>query len=390
MSDQPTTFNGVRDTLVLDSLVLESGKTLEKVPVAYHTWGSLTPSGDNAVLICHALTGSSDVVDWWPGIVGPGNAIDTDRYFVVSANVLGSPYGSFSPVTVDPVTGRPYGPDFPFVTIRDTVAAHRRVLEHLGVRSVVAAVGASMGGMQALEWAFEDEVVRSIVPIAVGGRHSAWCIGWSDAQRQAIYSDPNWNAGRYDPDRPPAQGLATARMIAMISYRSQREFHERFGRDIMPPNGQAEVFAAESYLRYQGKKLVDRFDANCYVQLTRQMDTHDLARGRGDYESALAQIRQPAMVIGIDSDILYPLSEQEELARWLPNARLEVIKAPFGHDSFLIERDRMGNLLSNWLSLQAGSDAIRSPRDGSASDGRLTKQRNAANRAKSSRVRNRD
>ena len=390
MSDQPTTFNGVRDTLVLDSLVLESGKTLEKVPVAYHTWGSLTPSGDNAVLICHALTGSSDVVDWWPGIVGPGNAIDTDRYFVVSANVLGSPYGSLSPVTVDPVTGRPYGPDFPFVTIRDTVAAHRRVLEHLGVRSVVAAVGASMGGMQALEWAFEDEVVRSIVPIAVGGRHSAWCIGWSDAQRQAIYSDPNWNAGRYDPDRPPAQGLATARMIAMISYRSQREFHERFGRDIMPPNGQAEVFAAESYLRYQGKKLVDRFDANCYVQLTRQMDTHDLARGRGDYESALAQIRQPAMVIGIDSDILYPLSEQEELARWLPNARLEVIKAPFGHDSFLIERDRMGNLLSTWLSLQAGSDVVRSPRDDGASDGRLTKQRKAANRAKSSRVRNRD
>ncbi len=206
-----------------------------------------------------------------------------------------------------------------------------------------------MGGMQVLEWAFEGDLVRSLVPIAVGGRHSAWCIGWSEVQRQAIYGDPHWNGGRYAPDRPPARGLATARMMAMISYRSQREFNERFGRDIMPANGQVGVFAAESYLRYQGKKLVDRFDANCYVHLTLQMDTHDVARGRGEYESVLARIRQPALVVGIDTDVLYPLSEQEELARLIPGARLEVLNAPYGHDSFLIERDRMGRLLTEWL-----------------------------------------
>ena len=363
MSQASNILDGSRRELVLDELLLESGHRLVDVPVAYSTWGSLAPARDNAVLICHALTGSSNAADWWPGIIGPGNAIDTDRYYIICMNVLGSPYGSASPLTTNPETGTPYGPDFPTLTIRDTVAAHRRVLDHLGVRSVVAAVGASMGGMQVLEWALEGDLVRSLVPIAVGGRHSAWCIGWSEAQRQAIYGDPNWNGGRYAPDRPPAHGLATARMMAMISYRSQREFSERFGRDIMPANGRVGVFAAESYLRYQGKKLVDRFDANCYVHLTLQMDTHDVARGRGDYESVLAGIRQPSLVIGIDTDVLYPLAEQEELARLIPGARLEVLEAPYGHDSFLIERERMGRLLEDWLDLamNENKDHRRSP-----------------------------
>ena len=343
-------FEPAHEILVLDSLDLESGVALHDVPVAFSTWGTLSPGADNAVLVCHALTGSSVVTDWWPGVVGPGLALDTDKYYIVSANVLGSPYGSVSPITLNPVTGRPFGPDFPALTVRDTVEAHKRVLDHLGVRRVIAAIGASMGGMQALEWAFQDDLVRSIVPIAVGGRHSAWCIGWSEAQRQAIFADADWQEGHYAPDRPPAKGLAAARMMAMMSYRSHREFSDRFGRSIMPPNGQKEVFATESYLRHQGKKLVGRFDANCYVHLTRQMDTHDVSRGRGDYFETLGNIRQPALVVGITSDVLYPVSEQEELAKHLPNARLEVIDALSGHDSFLIERARMSEILSKWLN----------------------------------------
>lgn len=336
--------------LLLDELALESGGALRNVPVAFRTWGTLNSARDNAVVVCHALTGSSDVTEWWPGIVGPGLAVDTDRYFVVCANVLGSPYGSASPLTLNPAKGAPYGPDFPELTIRDTVAAHRRVLEQLGVRSVVAAMGASMGGMQALEWSFHDDIVTSVVPIAVGGRHSAWCIGWSEAQRQAIYADPDWRDGRYAPYRPPTRGLATARMIAMISYRSQPSFEDRFARTRMASNGQGTVFAAESYLRYQGQKLVDRFDANCYVALTRQMDTHDVSRGRGDYQEVLRSIGQPTLVVGVGSDILYPLREQEELARLIPGASLEVLDSPFGHDSFLIEREAMSEILSTWLS----------------------------------------
>ncbi len=349
------------DLFRIDSLELESGVTLRQAPVAYQTWGALNESGTNAVLICHALTGSSDVPAWWPGIVGPGLAIDTERYYVVCANVLGSPYGSASPLAGDPETGRPYGPRFPEITIRDTVAAHRVLLERLGVRRVVAAIGASMGGMQVLEWAFQGDLVQSLVPIAVGGRHSAWCIGWSEAQRQAIYADPNWMEGNYDDAAPPEAGLAAARMMAMISYRSSNEFAARFGRDIMPEGDSAgqPVFAAESYLRHQGHKLVARFDANCYVQLTRQMDTHDVSRGRGDYEATLASIRQPSLVIGISSDVLYPLAEQRELARLIPDARLKVLDAPYGHDSFLIETDAMSQIIQDWLSVQSSRPTTR-------------------------------
>ncbi len=347
--------SGSADLLFVDSLELESGDTLRQAPVAYQTWGRLNDAGTNAVLICHALTGSSDVAAWWPGIVGPGLAIDTERYYVVCANVLGSPYGSASPLSVDPETGRPYGPRFPKVSIRDTVTAHRVLLDHLGVRRVVAAIGASMGGMQVLEWAFQDDIVQSLVPIAVGGRHSAWCISWSEAQRQAIYTDANWMGGDYDPAAQPEAGLAAARMMAMISYRSRDEFAGRFGRDTMPERDAAgqPVFAAESYLRHQGRKLVDRFDANCYVQLTKQMDTHDLARGRDTYGATLASVRQPSLVIGISSDVLYPLAEQKELARLIPDARLQVLEAPYGHDSFLIETEAMSRILRKWLDAQS-------------------------------------
>ncbi len=347
-------------TFVLPEFTLESGVVLRQVPVAYRIWGHLNREGTNALVICHALTGSADVDQWWGDLLGPGKAFDTNRFFVVCANVLGSPYGTASPLTFNPATGRPYGPEFPLVTIRDTVRLHRCLLEHLGVQQVAVVVGGSMGGMQVLEWAFFGEYVRAIIPIAVGGRHSAWCIAWSEAQRQAIYADPRWQGGHYDPNDPPVQGLATARMMAMISYRSYQSFEARFGRRRMVRDTE-ELFAVESYLHYQGEKLVRRFDANCYVRLTQKMDSHDVSRGRGPYPEVLAEIRQPALVVGIDSDVLYPLVEQEELVNHLPNASLYVLHSPHGHDAFLIETKILNEVLREWISTTLSEQAWSTP-----------------------------
>ena len=335
------------------SFLLESGRELTDVPVAYRTWGRLNAAADNAIVVCHALTGNVDVDDWWAGLLGPGRALDTDRYFVVCANVLGSPYGTASPLTVNPATGSAYGADFPVTTVRDSVALHRRLLERLGVRQVAFAIGGSMGGMQALEWAFQGDFVRAIVPIGVGGRHSAWCIAWSEAQRQAIYADPAWRGGRYEAGQGPEAGLATARMMAMISYRSFASFEARFGRSAAegagaPTHFAPADFAIESYLRHQGTKLVERFDANCYVRLTQKMDTHDVSRGRCEYRDVLCRIEQPALIVGIDTDVLYPLAEQRELAQRLPQAQLAVLEAEHGHDSFLIELDHLNEIVTSW------------------------------------------
>lgn len=326
---------------------LEGGTVMHDVPVAYRSWGRLNDAGTNALVVCHALTGNPDVDAWWPELIGPGRALDTDRHFVVCANVMGSPYGTVSPLSINPGSGRPWSHEFPATTVRDTVALHRLLLEQLGVKQVLFAIGGSLGGMQALEWAFHADYVRAIVPVAVGGRHSAWCIGWSEAQRQAIYNDPRWLGGRYGPDDPPADGLAVARMMAMVSYRSFASFGARFGRE-RNTTERSEDFAVENYLRHQGRKLVDRFDARCYVHLTEVMDTHDVSRGRGDYFESLRSIVQPALVIGITTDILYPLDEQRELAETMPNAELGVIDAPQGHDAFLIEQEQLAEILVQW------------------------------------------
>jgi homoserine O-acetyltransferase len=331
--------------LKLPSFRLEDGTQLMEVPVAYQTWGRLNAARDNAVLVCHALTGNTAVDEWWPGMLGPDLALDTNRYFVVCANVIGSPYGTVSPLSVNPASAERYGPAFPVPTLRDSVALHKLLLDALDVRQVAFAIGGSMGGMQVLEWAFLGDFVRALVPIGVGGRHSAWCIAWSEAQREAIRRDPDWQQGRYAEPSGPHDGLAVARMIAMISYRSFESFGHRFGRDLEVDSA---AFSMGSYLRHQGRKLVDRFDANCYLRLTESMDTHDIARGRGDYFEVLRKIEQPTLVIGMDSDLLYPLHEQRELADNMPRAELAVLSASHGHDSFLIEIEALESMVSAW------------------------------------------
>jgi homoserine O-acetyltransferase len=246
-------------------------------------------------------------------------------------------------LTINTQTGKAWGAEFPVTTVRDCVALHRLLLEQLGVTCVAFAIGGSLGGMQTLEWAFHGDFVRGLVPMAVGGRHSAWCISWSEAQRHAIKSDPRWRGGHYDPDDQPDAGLGVARMMAMISYRSFDEFGERFGRERSD-----EGFHAETYLRHQGQKFVDRFDANCYLQLTEIMDTHDVSRDRGHYLDVLASIDLPTLVVGVNTDILYPLQEQRELEANLPNAELFVVDANQGHDAFLIAQDQLNEQVGRW------------------------------------------
>ncbi len=320
---------------------LERGGTLRDVEVEVRTWGRHRP---NATLICHALTGSADADDWWGGLFGPGRVFDPATSFIVAMNVLGSLSGTTGPTSIKPGSRDPYRADFPRVTIRDMVEIQHLALEQLGVDHLDLIVGGSMGGMQALEWAaLYPEQVGTIVPIAVGASQSAWAIAISETQRHAITSDPEFSGGHYDAG--PAAGLATARMIAMCSYRSAHSFSTRFGR-----GASAESFDVQSYLRYQGDKLVERFDANTYLTLIDAMDSHDLGRGRGPSEAIARRITNRAFVIGISSDVLYPVAEVQALAAILPNARYAVLDSPNGHDAFLIETDQLNTMITRFLS----------------------------------------
>ncbi len=330
---------------VAGEFAIESGASVRDVVIAYRTWGDVANAADNTIPICHALTGSADVEAWWPDIIGPGRAFDPRHDFVVCANILGSCYGTTGPVSLMPGSDVRYRSDFPQISVRDMVNLQRVLLDELGIGKIELVTGPSLGGMQALEWAvMYPERVASIVPIGVGARHSAWCIGISEAQRAAIQADPNWNDGRYSDEAPPAQGLAAARMMAVCTYRSWQSFDERFGRD----KRSEDVYEVQSYLRHQGRKINDRFDANTYVTLTRAMHTHDLARDRGDYREILAGITQPALVVSVSTDTLYPPHEQFALAEALPNASYEILDCAHGHDGFLIETDDLGEKIARF------------------------------------------
>jgi homoserine O-acetyltransferase len=338
------------------TFVLESGRNLAPVSVAYETYGTLNRDGTNAVLICHALTGNAHAagVDgegrpgWWDGIIGPGRAFDTTKYFVVASNFLGSCYGSTGPTTPQPETGKPYGRYFPEITVRDMIKLQRSLIDHLGIRHLASVAGGSLGGMQVLEWALMyPDIVDSIIPIATSARHSAWCIGLNEVARQAILNDPAWSdsAGNAQPDR----GLALARMIAMISYRSHESFEKRFGRSRSGSNGTSQ-FEVENYLHYQGTKLVKRFDAATYLTITKAMDSQDVSRGRGTLENALSAIAARTLCVGIDSDILYPASEQRQIAAAIPGAQYSEIQSIHGHDAFLMEYGQLNSIIGNFLS----------------------------------------
>ncbi len=321
--------------------VTESGFRFPQLDIAWKSWGRLNEARDNVVVICHALTGNADAQDWFSGLFEENGILNTDEQFIICMNVPGSCYGSTGPQSVNPETGKAYGPDFPVLTIRDIVRAQQLVLDHMKVNSIRLVIGGSMGGMQALEFAVMDNRVKSAAVLAAGVRHEAWAIGISEAQRQAIFADGNWNNGNYLPDAKPVKGLAAARAMAMVTYRAHGQYNRRFGRD-QREDGLPQV---SSYLQYQGEKLASRFDALSYVRLTQTMDSHDLARGRGELSDVLSRIHIPMLVAGIDSDLLYPSSEQKSLAKLLPRGIYREIKSPYGHDAFLIEFRQLNNLL---------------------------------------------
>jgi homoserine O-acetyltransferase/O-succinyltransferase len=328
--------------------VTEGGETLLEPVLAYKTWGALNAEGSNAVLVCHALTGSADAADWWYGLFHEGGVLDLERQFVVCSNVLGGCYGSTGPLSVNPTTGELYSGAFPVVTIRDIVRLQQSLMDYLGVTAIESALGASMGGMQVLEWSIMDDRLKSMVVIGTDAAHSAWAIGISEAQRQAIYTDPNWHEGYFHSHGiVPAGGLAAARMMGMIMYRSAHSFEERFGREMQ--QGRDDMMKVASYLQYQGRKLVDRFDAVTYVRLTQAMDSHDISRGRTSLEDVLASIGIPTLIVGIDSDILYPTAEQKFMARHIPGSHYTEIHSPAGHDAFLIEFDQLDRIMRDFF-----------------------------------------
>lgn len=461
--------------VLIPEFELESGYTLNQVPIAFKTWGKLNTRATNCIVITHALSGSSDIADWWGPLLGKGKAFDPSKYFIICLNSLGSPYGSASPVTLDPATKQPYGPQFPLTTIRDDVRIHKLVLDFLGVQQVAAVVGGSMGGMLALEYPSifniddgdssdnnSNKFVRSIIVLASSARHSAWCISWSEAQRQSIYTDPKYRDGYYylysdgDGNNKPVSGLGAARMAALLTYRSKESFESRFGRNDpykvtnipksklqlpTPPSSSGSLdgsdtkrysssgdnwtihndgknyikgsapsstrtktdthgtsvsepsavnkkaqtfFTAQNYLRYQGNKFVNRFDANCYIAITRKMDTHDLARDRYvtkpnaltghnhvrihnrnslakqkpssnnnnntvlepiTMEQHLNKLNLPSLIIGISSDGLFNIQEQEYLAQNMPRSEFHRIESPEGHDAFLLEFQEINEVI---------------------------------------------
>jgi homoserine O-acetyltransferase/O-succinyltransferase len=353
-----------------DSLPLQHGGEFGPVTLAYETWGTLNSTGDNAILITHALTGSSHAYDpeqpdnpkvaWWNLLIGPGRPFDTSRYFVICSNILGGCYGSSGPSSVDPRSGERYGMRFPLVTIRDMVRAQRILIEHLGVRQLALVAGGSIGGQQALEWAvLYPELVRKAAVVAATARLTAQAVAFSEVQRQAIMADPRWQGGNYEPGQGPGAGLAIARMLAMITYQSEEAMELRFARKpatrltVSSPSGVPDFggrFDVEDYLYYQGAALVRRFDANSYLYISRAMDLYDVSEGYPSMEAALGRIRSKTLFIGIRSDFLFPAVH----VRWLyeqvqalgGDAIYAELDSPHGHDAFLKEWDQMADALN--------------------------------------------
>lgn len=317
-----------------EPFILESGIVLPGIHICYTTHGKLNQDSSNVIWIFHALTANSDPVEWWDGLVGEGKLFDPRKYFIVCSNNLGSCYGTSGPSSANPETGEKYGQDFPLITIRDMVRVNDIVRQHLGITKIKLVTGGSTGGQMALEWAIENpDVIENLVPIATNARHSAWGIAYNEAQRMAM-------------DNADAEkGLAAARAIAMLSYRS----YESYVKTQTDEEEKIDNFSASSYQNYQGLKLVKRFNPDSYYVLSKAMDSHNVGRGRGSVEQALGMIRAKTVVIGIDSDNLFPIIEQEYIAEHIPDGNIETIDSLFGHDGFLIEYDQLTEIFRNIL-----------------------------------------
>jgi len=353
-----------------DQMVLESGATLGPVTIAFETYGRLNREKSNAVLVCHALSGDAHAAGfyhgedakpgWWDIMIGPGKGIDTDRYFVVCSNILGSCMGTSGPCMPDPETGEPYALDFPVVTIGDMVSAQKALIEHLGISTLHAVIGGSVGGMQVLTWSVRfPEMVKAAIPLATTTRHSALAIAFNEVARQAIMADPNWRNGRYYQGTRPDLGLAVARMIGHITYLSDDAMRLKFGRRLQDKSDFSFNFDAdfqvESYLRYQGKQFVERFDANSFLYITKAADYFDLGReyGQGSDVDAFSKARAKFLVISFTSDWLYPTYQSREIVTALKKNGLDVsfceIEAQWGHDAFLLPNDRMNTMIKGFL-----------------------------------------
>ena len=358
-------------------IALDSGKTLEEVTIAYETWGELNLEKSNAILLCHAWTGDSHASGsakdgqptpgWWEGLVGPGCAIDTNKWFVVCTNSLGGCQGSTGPASLHPVDGKPYGSRFPVITVRDMVRAQVRVSDMLGIDVWHSVIGGSMGGMQVLEWGITfPHRVRTLVPIATCLQATAQQIAWGAIGRRSIRLDPKWRGGDYYDAAigdGPWQGLAIARMVAQVTFRSDNVFTDRFGRELADMDadynglGLWDKFEVENYLDHHGDKLIRRFDTNSYLIIGKAMDLHDVARGRGGIKTAVARISAQVLVVGISSDILYPTYQQKQIQQTINetggSCEYFEIDSPHGHDAFLINLDQVGKPVAAFLQKHA-------------------------------------
>lgn len=323
---------------------LETGESFPGFQLKYTTLGRLNAERNNVIWVCHALTGSADFTDWWGGLFTADGPFDPSRHFIICANILGGCYGSTGPLSLNPQTGRPYYHDFPTLTVRDVVRAYDLLRQELKINRVHTLLGGSLGGQQVLEWAIlQPEVFQHIIPISCNAYHSPWGIAFNEAQRMAIEADPTWKEN--DP-RAGVQGLKAARAIGMISYRQYQTYQETQSEK---NNENIDGFRAATYQRYQGDKLANRFNTFTYWALSKVMDSHNVGRTRESIAKALNSIKSKTLVIGIDSDLLFPLSEQKYLADTIPGAELEVMPSIYGHDGFLVEFEHLKNVIKHYF-----------------------------------------
>jgi homoserine O-acetyltransferase len=329
---------------------LECGKVLSSFHLAYTTVGQLSAAKDNVVWVFHALTANSDPAEWWYGLVGEGKTFDPAKHFIICVNMPGSCYGSISPLDVDPQSSEPYYHNFPWFTTRDMIRAYQLLKGALGIEKIFVGLGGSMGGQQLLEWAIEEpEVFEHIIPIATNAQHSPWGVAFNASQRWCITSDETWKNSSADAGM---QGMKIARSIALISYRNYHTYdhaQQSFTSDTVDLSIDEQVFRAESYQHYQGEKLAKRFNAFSYYFLSKGMDAHNVGRDRTSLQHALGSIQAKALVIGIETDILFPIKEQEFIATNIPGAHLAVIDSNYGHDGFLLEFEKISRLLHEFL-----------------------------------------